>query len=108
MHPLEHLIYLSSVLIHVVVATHPVHILFHLHWNTLGAATTHTGFEALTFRGRPVFVLGSFHHQLHHRFHDCNYGNPWMPWDKWLGTNNDGTAQALAAVRSRRRGVSTG
>ena len=30
MHPIEHVIYLSSVLIHVVVASHPIHILFHM------------------------------------------------------------------------------
>ena len=54
MHPIEHLIYLSSVLVHVAFASHPIHILFHMQWNTLGAATSHTGFESLTFRGRPI------------------------------------------------------
>ena len=103
MHPIEHLIYLSSILIHVVIASHPIHILFHMQWNTLGAATSHTGFEALTFRGRPILILGSFHHQLHHRYYDCNYGNPFMPWDRWLGTDHDGTPQAMAELRRRRR-----
>ena len=103
MHPIEHLLYLSSVLVHVVFASHPIHILFHMQWNTLGAATSHTGFEALTFRGRPILMLGSFHHQLHHRYYDCNYGNPFMPWDLWLGTDHDGTAQATAELRRRRR-----
>ena len=103
MHPVEHLLYLSSILIHVVIASHPIHILFHMQWNTLGAATSHTGFEALTFRGRPVLILGSFHHQLHHRYYDCNYGNPYMPWDRWLGTDHDGTPQAMADLRRRRR-----
>ena len=104
MHPIEHLIYLSSILIHMAFASHPIHILFHMQWNTLGAATSHAGFEALTFRGRPLFMLGSFHHQLHHRFYDCNYGNPFMPWDRWLGTDHDGSAQAMADLRERRRG----
>ena len=104
MHPIEHLLYLSSILIHVAFASHPLLILFHMQWNTLGAATSHTGFEALTFRGRPILILGSFHHQLHHRFYDCNYGNPFMPWDRWLGTDHDGTPQAMAALKRRRRG----
>ena len=103
MHPVEHLLYLSSILIHVALASHPIHILFHMQWNTLGAATSHTGFESLTFRGRPILMLGSFHHQLHHRYYDCNYGNPYMPWDRWLGTDHDGTPQAMAALRRRRR-----
>ena len=48
-------------------------------------------------------MLGSFHHQLHHRYYDCNYGNPHMPWDRWLGTDHDGTPRAMAEVARRRR-----
>ena len=103
MHPLEHVIYLSSVLVHLVVASHPLHVLFHMQWNTLGSAVTHTGFESLTFRGRPLLMLGSFHHQLHHRYYDCNYGTPFMPCDRWFGTEHDGTAEAMEAVKRRRR-----
>ena len=103
MHPVEHVIYLSSVLIHALVMSHPIHILFHMQWNTLGAAASHTGFESVTFRGRPVLVLGSFHHQLHHRHYDCNYGNSFMPWDRWFGSNHDGTPESWDAIRRRRR-----
>ena len=103
MHPIEHLIYFSSVLIHAVLASHPIHVLFHMHWNALGAAVTHTGFESITFRGRPILMLGSFHHQLHHRYYDCNYGNPPTPCDKWFGSDHDGTPEAMAEIRRRRR-----
>ena len=103
MHPIEHLIYLSSILVHAAIASHPIHILFHMQWNTLGAAVTHTGFEALTFRGRPMLYLGSFHHQLHHRYYDCNYGNAYMPWDRWFGSDHDGTPQAMDEFSRRRR-----
>ena len=103
MHPVEHVIYLSSVLVHLVVASHPIHVLFHMQWNTLGAATSHAGFESLTFRGRPFLALGSFHHQLHHRHYDCNYGNPFMPWDRWFGTDHNGTPEAMESVKRRRR-----
>ena len=102
MHPIEHAIYLSTVLIHVVVLSHPIHVLFHMHWTTLGAAIAHTGFEALTFRGRRIFMLGAFYHQLHHRFYDCNYGNRDVPWDEWVGTSHDGTPEAMARIRKRR------
>ena len=103
MHPIEHVLYFSSVLIHVLFMTHPIHILFHMQWNALGAITSHTGFESLLVRSKPVFILGSFHHQLHHRHYDCNYGNPFMPWDKWFGSDHDGTPEAWAEIRRRRR-----
>ena len=103
MHPVEHVIYLSSVLVHAVLLSHPIHVLFHMQWNTLGSAVTHTGFESLTFRRRPLLMLGSFHHQLHHRFYDCNYGTPFMPCDRWFGTEHDGTPEAMEAVKRRRR-----
>ena len=103
MHPVEHLIYLSSVLVHAFVASHPIHVLFHMQWNALGAAVTHAGFESLTVRSRPTLALGSFHHQLHHRHYDCNYGNPLMPWDRWFGTDHDGSPEAMEAIRRRRQ-----
>ena len=64
---------------------------------------SHAGHESLTCRGKPILLLGSFHHQLHHRFLDCNLGAPYVPYDKWCGTNHDGTPQALAEIRKRRR-----
>ena len=104
MHPIEHIIYLSSILIHVVVISHPILIFFHTQWNTIGAATSHAGFESISFRGKPVFLLGSFHHQLHHRFHSCNYGNFLVRCDQWFGTDHDGTAEAWARIRRRHHG----
>ena len=103
MHPLEHLIYLSSVLIHVLFASHPIHILFHMQWTAIGAATGHTGYESLTVRGQPLIYLSPFHHQLHHRLYNCNYGNSLVPMDKLFGSDHDGTDGAWRAIRSRRR-----
>ena len=103
MHPIEHVIFLSSVLIHFVIAAHPIHLFFHMYWNTLGAATTHTGYEGMLVKDKNQLNLGSFHHQLHHRYFECNYGNQPMPWDKWFGTFHDGTPEATEKVRERRR-----
>ncbi len=94
MHPIEHLIYMSSVLIHVVLPSHPLHIIFHNQWNSIGAAATHSGYEALTFRGKPFLYLTSFHHQLHHRLLNCNYGNQLVPADQWFGCENNGMNEA--------------
>ncbi len=103
MHPVEHLIFFSSVLIHFVVAAHPIHILFHMQHQALTAATSHTGFEGLVVRDRNRLALGTFHHQMHHRYFDCNYGNLEVPWDKWFGSFHDGTEEAHARIRERRR-----
>ena len=79
MHPLDHLIYLSNVLIHILFASHPIHIFFHLQWNAIGAGVSHTGYESLTVRGKPLIYLSPFHHQLQHRLYNCNYGNSLVP-----------------------------
>ncbi len=71
----EHLMFLGSVLIHFVVAAHPLHILFNLQYYALTAATTHSGFEGMLVKGKNRLKLGTFHHQMHHRYFECNYGS---------------------------------
>lgn len=108
MHPVEHVIFLGSVLIHFVVAAHPVHILFHLQYLALTAATTHCGFEGIVMRDRNRLNLGTFHHQMHHRYFECNYGSLEIPWDKFFGSFHDGTAAAHDRIRERRARFSSG
>ena len=108
MHPLEHLIFLGSVLIHFVVAAHPVHILFHLQYYCLTAATTHTGFEGMVVKDKNRLKLGTFHHQMHHRYFECNYGSLELPWDKWFGSFHDGTAKSDSKIRERRKKFANG
>ena len=72
MHPVEHLNNLGTILVHWVIAAHSVHILFHLQYYTLTAATTLTGFEGLVVKDENRLKLGTFHHQLHHRYFECN------------------------------------
>ena len=94
MHPVEILIYFSSVLIHLVVASSPFHMLYHMQYLTFNAVTSHTGYDSLLVRERKLVPLGRFHHQLHHRYFECNYGNLYIPFDKWFGSFHDGTPQA--------------
>ncbi len=103
MHPLEHVIYLSTVLIHFVIPSNPFLVFFHLSYFTLSAATTHTGYQGIARKGRIVLPLGTFHHQLHHRYFDCNYGGLEAPWDEWTGSFHDGTEQSHKAFLARRR-----
>jgi sterol desaturase/sphingolipid hydroxylase (fatty acid hydroxylase superfamily) len=103
MHPVEHIIYLGSVLIHFVIPANPLLIIYHLQHYTLTAATTHTGYEGLVVDGKKRLALGTFHHQMHHRFFECNYGGLEIPCDKWAGSFNDGTAESHQQFVEKRR-----
>ncbi|MEM7169939.1 MAG: sterol desaturase family protein [Pseudomonadota bacterium] len=101
MHPVEHLFYFSSVLIHFVVASHPVHFFFHMHLEALNPLASHSGFDGLVVRGKKRVELGDFFHQLHHRYFECNYGTAEMPWDKWFGSFHDGTPEGRKRMLKR-------
>ena len=99
MHPIEHLIYLSSMLIHLFIPSHPLHIFFHGYALTLSAIFGHTGFDGLIVRGKQWLAIGHFHHQLHHRHFECNYGAAELPCDAWAGTFDDGSPEARQRLR---------
>lgn len=101
MHPVEHVFYFGSVLIHFVLPTHPIHIICHLQFYGLYAIITHTGHEGLWIKGAKRLHLGNFHHQMHHRYFECNYGTLEVPWDKLFGTFHDGTEAAKQRMRER-------
>jgi len=103
MHPLEHVVYLSTVLIHFIIPSTPFLVAFHLMYFTLSAATTHTGYQGIVINGKLVLPLGTFHHQLHHRYFTCNYGGLETPWDQWTGSFHDGTAQSHQDFLQRRK-----
>ena len=108
MHPVEHVFYLSSILIHLVVASHPLHMLYHGFFLTVGASFGHTGYNDVQIKGRNVFDVANLFHQLHHRYYHCNYGQTLAPLDKWFGSFHDGTPEAteriLKAARHARLG----
>ena len=103
MHPIEHILYLSTCLIHWVVLSHPIHVLFHLQLKALEAVSSHSGFECFLVKDRNRMRLGDFFHQMHHRYFECNYGTLEMPWDAWFGSFHDGTEEANERIRERRR-----
>lgn len=102
MHPVEHVVLFSDVALLLLVPFHPVHLYFMLLHHGLGAPLSHTGYDALTF-GPLRIRVGDFHHQLHHRLVECNYGGLESPVDEMLGTFHDGTPDADARMRDRRR-----
>ncbi len=103
MHPVEHVIYLSTILIHFVVPSTPFLLAFHLMYFTLSAATTHTGFQGIVRGGKVILPLGTFHHQLHHRYVTCNYGGLEMPIDLWTGSFHDGSDESHQAFLQKRK-----
>ncbi len=103
MHPGEHLLFFSSLLIHFIVPTHPLHILFHAQHQALQAVSSHTGYESLLIKDKKTLDLGTFHHQMHHRYFEVNYGTLEVPWDKWFGTFHDGTIEAHYKLKNRQQ-----
>lgn len=107
MHPLEHLLYFSSVAIHLVLPSSPLHVIFHMQFLVFGAVQSHCGFNDLIVRGRSTLALGDFFHQLHHRYFNCNYGADYVQLDRWSGSFHDGTPKATQRIaRVGRTGAS--
>jgi len=88
MHPVEHLLYFSVVLIHWIVPSHPLHFLFNSQHTALTPAPGHSGFEGKLGK---FLSFGSYFHYLHHRLFECNYGESTIPLDKWFGIFEDGS-----------------
>jgi sterol desaturase/sphingolipid hydroxylase (fatty acid hydroxylase superfamily) len=95
MHPVEHLIYFSAVLIHWVVPSHPIHLLLNAQEAALKPASTHNGFEGPFLDGK--LPGGSYFHYLHHRYFECNYGGDKLPFDRLFGTFRDGLSDIVGA-----------
>ena len=102
MHPIEHIFYFSSVLIHFIIPSHPLHILFHLIVASQGAIIGHAGFDAIIFKKNKKIALAHFYHHLHHRYFECNYGALEVPFDLWFGTFHDGTFETAQYMRAKR------
>jgi sterol desaturase/sphingolipid hydroxylase (fatty acid hydroxylase superfamily) len=102
MHPVEHLLYFSGVLIHWIVPSHPVHALFQLVHAGLSPAPGHAGFHKVAF-GEIGLDTESYPHYLHHRYFECNYADGSIPIDRWMGTFHDGSDAAHQAMSRRIR-----
>lgn len=105
MHPVEHLLYFSGILLHWVVISHPLHAIFHVQATGLTPALGHCGFDKFLLGGRTKLTLGQrYFHYLHHKYFECNYGGDGtVPLDKWFGSQHDGTPESHAIFKERRR-----
>lgn len=103
MHPLEHLVYFSAVVVHWVIPSHPIHALYNLVHLTMAPVPGHTGFEKVELGGRSVDT-GCLNHYLHHKYFEVNYSDGAIPFDRWFGSFHDGSPEAHAAMRQRLAG----
>lgn len=103
MHPVEHVLYLSVSLIHLIVPSHPLHFLYTLHHAALGAIVGHIGFDKVVTGEKSAIDTHAYTHYLHHKFFEVNYGDGTVPFDKLFGTWHDGTPEGDAKMDARRR-----
>lgn len=94
MHPVEHILYFSCMLIHLIVPTHPLHMMYNGFQTGMGPALSHNGFDEIVFSDKKSLKNDRLMHYLHHRYHNVNYGESNMPLDKWFGSLHDGTPEA--------------
>ena len=105
MHPVEHLLYWSDILIHLLVPSHPLLVLYHLQVTGTGAVVGHVGFDKIELGEDRAIDTQAYAHYLHHKCFEVNYADGLMPFDRLFGTWHDGTkaGEALMQERFRRK-----
>ena len=103
MHPFEHLLYWSGTLIHLIVPSHPLLVLYHLHISGTGAVIGHIGFDKIQIGDNSAVDTHAYAHYLHHKYFEVNYADGALPLDKWMGTWHDGTPDADRLMKERLR-----
>ena len=105
MHPIEHLLYYTCMLIHWVVPSHPIHMIMTGQHASFSAVQGHSGFDEIVVNEKAKMPAASYFHQLHHRYFECNYGEPDMPFDHWFGTSHDGSPESHQKMRAKQRAI---
>ncbi|WP_027527880.1 sterol desaturase family protein [Bradyrhizobium sp. Ec3.3] len=102
MHTFEHIIYFSSVLIHLLVPSNPMLAIFQLMLSALSPADGHLGFDRIVTAKEKHIDTNNYYHYLHHRYFEVNYGSSLtIPLDEWFGTAHDGSQEADEAMYKR-------
>jgi sterol desaturase/sphingolipid hydroxylase (fatty acid hydroxylase superfamily) len=100
MHPVEHLLYFSTILYHLILPSNPMIAIYQLHVAGFGAVPGHVGFDKVEV-GERLVDSHAYIHYLHHKYFEVNYGDGLIPIDRWLGTFHDGSKEADAAMQAR-------
>lgn len=105
MHPIEHIIYFSTCLIHLFIPSDLIHVIWHLMFTGLAPAAGHSGYNEISSKEKGKITLphASYFHYLHHKYFECNYGELLFPFDKWFGTFHDGTKESGEKIFGSRK-----
>lgn len=101
MHPVEHLLYWSGTLIHLILPSHPLLVLYHLQISGTGAVIGHIGFDKIETDDEKAIDTHAYAHYLHHKYFEVNYSDGMLPIDKWMGTWHDGTDEGQRRMKER-------
>jgi sterol desaturase/sphingolipid hydroxylase (fatty acid hydroxylase superfamily) len=101
MHPVEHLLYFAGALVHLVIVSHPMLAIYHLHMAGFGAVVGHVGFDKIEAGEDKAIDTHAFAHYLHHKYFEVNYADGLIPLDRWFGTWHDGTKEGEARMDAR-------
>ena len=75
MHPIEHFIYFSGVLIHLILPSHPFLVLYHIFYAGITPNAGHSGYDKIVFKNNKWIPAGDYMHYLHHKYFECNYAS---------------------------------
>jgi len=101
MHPIEHLLYWSDSLIHLILPSHPLLFLYGLQVTGTGAVVGHVGFDKVEIGEERAFDTHAYVHYLHHKYFEVNYADGTTALDKLFGTWHDGSKEAQAQMEAR-------
>ena len=102
MHPIEHLLYYTCVIIHWIIPSHPMVAMWNLFHASLSPHAGHGGFDRIILKNGKWMSTGTYPHYLHHKYFECNYaGDDLNILDKIFGTYHDGTDEATKLVMER-------
>jgi sterol desaturase/sphingolipid hydroxylase (fatty acid hydroxylase superfamily) len=101
MHPIEHLLYWSDSLIHLIVPSHPLIFLYNLQITGTGAVVGHVGFDKMEVGESGAVDTHAYAHYLHHKHFEVNYADGATGIDMLFGTWHDGSKEAQALMEAR-------
>jgi sterol desaturase/sphingolipid hydroxylase (fatty acid hydroxylase superfamily) len=101
MHPIEHLLYWSDSLIHLILPSHPLLFLYGLQVTGTGAVVGHVGFDKIEVGKESAIATHAYVHYLHHKYFEVNYADGTTALDKLFGTWHDGSKEAQAQMEAR-------
>jgi sterol desaturase/sphingolipid hydroxylase (fatty acid hydroxylase superfamily) len=96
MHPVEHLLYLSTAFYHLIIPSNPVLALYQLHYAAFGAIPGHVGFHYVEIGENTKIGSHAYAHHLHHKYFEVNDGSA------------AGEARMQARYRERKAKVAAG